>query len=230
LVVNLTFILSSQTASQYHTLIFAARAASTSPLNICYFCRLAECRQVTNILLIWTDSAKINLMKLKTKNCLSAKTAAILNAIVLIYLLPLVTNAQQEPITRDDKPCKTIVVGFVGGISSPNDPKQGVVQIGERLRKLDRPDLQVKVYSHWHWKRAYRWIYQSIDSSRDNKLSKEEISSAPKVVIYGHSLGGWTLIKLSRSLERQGISVELTVQIDSIGIGDEVIPKMLSLL
>ena len=164
-------------------------------------------------------------MRLKIRNCLFAKTATLLNIIVLIYLLPLLTKAQQEPVSDAEKSCKTVVVGYVGGISSPNDPNQGIVQIGERLRKLNRPDLHVKVYSHWSWRKAYKWIYESIDKSRDNRLSEEEISSAPKIIIYGHSLGGWTLIKLSRKLEKIGIPVELTVQIDSVGIGDEVIPK-----
>lgn len=125
---------------------------------------------------------------------------------------------------QTSKPCKTITIGFVGGMRSPEDLKQGVVQIGNRLKSFNYTDLQVKIYSHWHWRDAYKLIYQNIDQDRNNNLSKEEIELGPKIVVYGHSLGGWAVIKLSRRLEKAGIPVELTVQLDSVGMGDEIVP------
>lgn len=119
---------------------------------------------------------------------------------------------------------RILVIGFVGGVRSPNDLKQGVVQIGNRLKRISNPDLQVEMYRHWYWRRAYDLIYQNIDLDRDEKLSTEEMERVPRIVIYGHSLGGWAVIKLSRSLGKVGIPVELTVQIDSVGIGDEAVP------
>jgi hypothetical protein len=159
----------------------------------------------------------------RTKSSLASRLLALLTGTLFVHFGPLLTNAQ-ELIVENSKPCKTIVIGFVGGMRSPEDLTQGVVQIGNRLRNLNQSDLRVNIYSHWSWRRAYREIYRNIDQDRDERLSQEEIRLAPKIIIYGHSLGGWAVIKLSRKLEKKGIPVELTVQIDSVGPGDEVIP------
>ena len=162
-------------------------------------------------------------MILQTKPCPARKLSTLLTAVVLIHFVSLLTRAQTL-IVENSTPCKTVVIGFVGGMRSPDDLSQGVVQIGNRLKNLNQANLQVRTYSHWHWKQAYREICQNIDQNQDGALSKEEIRRAPKIVIYGHSLGGWAVLKLSRKLEKKGIPVELTVQIDSVGIGDEMVP------
>jgi hypothetical protein len=146
-------------------------------------------------------------------------------AITIFFLfgfLPIQAKAQSSP--SDEETCPLIIIGFVGGMRSPNDRQQGVVQIGNRLRNLNQPALQVKIYRHWFWRSAYNFIYQNLDRNHDKKLSQEELALAPKIVVYGHSLGGWAVIKLTRKLEKIGVPVELTVQIDTVGIGDEVVP------
>jgi hypothetical protein len=137
------------------------------------------------------------------------------------------TTPEAKPDLPESKSVNSriLVIGFVGGVRSPHDLKQGVVQIGNRLKQIGKPELKVEMYRHWYWRRAYDLIYQNIDLDRDEKLSNEELERAPRIVIYGHSLGGWAVIKLSRSLEKVGIPVELTVQIDSVGIGDEAVPR-----
>src|SRR5436853_2890073 len=119
---------------------------------------------------------------------------------------------------------KIIVIGFVGGLRSPEDTNQGVVQIRDRLRNIHCADLQVTTYSHFHWGSAYQNIVQAIDSDHDGSLSAEELRQAPKLIIFGHSLGGWAVIKLARRLEKAHIPIELTVQLDTVGIGDAVVP------
>ena len=141
----------------------------------------------------------------------------------LFSLIP--SEAMPDLLPSKAENSRILVIGFVGGVRSPNDLRQGVVQIGNRLKRISYPELQVEMYRHWSWRRAYDLIYQNIDLDRDDKLSAEELEHAPRIVIYGHSLGGWAVIKLSRSLEKAGIPVELTVQIDSVGIGDEVVPR-----
>jgi hypothetical protein len=64
-----------------------------------------------------------------------------------------------------------------------------------------------------------------IDKDQDGRLSGKEIESGPKIIVYGHSMGGWAVIKLARRLEKAHIPVELAVQIDSVGIGDAVVPR-----
>lgn len=146
-------------------------------------------------------------------------------AILFSYLfgfLPASAKAQAYP--SDEESCPLIVIGFVGGMRSPDDQQQGVVQIGNRLRNLNQPTPQVKIYRHWFWRSAFNFIYQSLDRNHDKKLSQEELALAPKIVVYGHSLGGWAVIKLTRKLEKIGVPVEFTVQIDTVGIGDEIVP------
>ena len=140
-----------------------------------------------------------------------------------VLLAPAVSkspNSVADPRTRS----KVIVIGFVGGLRNPEDPTQGVVQIRNRLRQLDCADLLVTTYSHFHWARAFDVIFQAIDLNHDGNLSDEELRKAPKVVVFGHSLGGWAVIKLARKLERSLIPVELTVQLDTVGIGDAAVP------
>ena len=141
--------------------------------------------------------------------------------IVMAGCLAIQANAQ-SPVTESKR---VLVAGFVGGFRSPEDITQGVVQIRGQLRRLDCPGLQVETFSHWHWRRAYHWIYQAIDENRDGRLSTTEIERSPKIIIYGHSLGGWAVVKLAAKLKKIKIPLELAVQIDSVGIGDEVEPN-----
>lgn len=146
-------------------------------------------------------------------------------AIMIFFLFGFLSiQAQAQASQSDEDSCPVLIIGFVGGMRSPNDQQQGVVQISNRLRNLDQPTMQVKIYRHWFWRSAYNFIYQSLDQNHDKKLSQEELALAPKIVVYGHSLGGWAVIKLTRKLEKIGVPVELTVQIDTVGIGDEVVP------
>lgn len=144
-------------------------------------------------------------------------------ALVVISLFA--SSVLAEPGVRQPQPCKIFVIGFVGGMRSPEDLTQGVVQIGNRLKSFNDPAMQVKIYSHWHWREAYQFIHQNFALSQSEQLSAEATARGPKIMIYGHSLGGWAVLKLSRRLEKAGIPVELAVQIDSVGIGDEIVPR-----
>ena len=144
--------------------------------------------------------------------------------IIVLVSYPVVQAKEQTPAPKSE-PYKILAIGFVGGMRSPKDTRQGVVQISDRLRSLTCPDLQVNTYSHWKWKQAYSWIYQVVDKDQDGFLSEKEIESGPKIIVFGHSMGGWAVIKLTRRLEKAHIPVELAVQIDSVGIGDEVVPR-----
>ncbi|MFN8007566.1 MAG: hypothetical protein U0V70_11180 [Terriglobia bacterium] len=119
---------------------------------------------------------------------------------------------------------KILVIGFVGAMRSPRDKNQGVVQIGNRLKSSECSDLQVNIFSHWHWKKAFRWICQVMDRDKDGHLSDKVTEGETKIVVYGHSMGAGAAIKLARRLEKANIRVELAVQIDSVGIGDDVVP------
>lgn len=138
-------------------------------------------------------------------------------------LLMPVDSRSQSPSAQPET-SKVMVIGFVGGLRSPEDIKQGVVQIRNRLREINCDEMQVNTYSHFHWRSVYKNIFQAIDLDHDNRLSDEELRRAPKIILFGHSLGGWAVIKLAGRLEKALIPIELTVQLDSVGLGDEVVP------
>src|SRR5262249_43932820 len=131
-----------------------------------------------------------------------SKRFVFLLAAFFLGLLPV--QAKPQLLSNQMPACKVIVIGFVGGMRSPDDVKQGVVQIGHRLDNLSQPDLKVNIYRHWFWRRAYDWLYQTLDLNHDKQLSKEELALMPRIVIYGHSLGGWAVNKLSRKLAHAG--------------------------
>ena len=111
----------------------------------------------------------------------------LVGAFLSVFMLTRVWNLTQvkaqELMIENAKPCQTIVIGFVGGLRSPEDQTQGVVQIGNRLKSLNESGLQVwEIYSHWSWQRTYHKIYQIIDRDRDQKLSENEIRLAPKII------------------------------------------------
>ena len=45
-----------------------------------------------------------------------------------------------------------------------------------------------------------------------------------RIILYGQSFGGAAVVKFARQLDAQDIPVLLTVQVDSVGRGDGVIP------
>ena len=45
------------------------------------------------------------------------------------------------------------------------------------------------------------------------------------MILVGRNLGGWAVLSVARNLNRKGISVELCVQIDSVGITDRTVPS-----
>jgi hypothetical protein len=73
---------------------------------------------------------------------------------------------------------------------------------------------------------ARRKILELLDANHSGTLTTEEEENA-RIIIYGHSWGGSESLALARALEKDGIPVLLTLQVDSVarpGINDTVIP------
>jgi hypothetical protein len=121
---------------------------------------------------------------------------------------------------------QNIVIGFVGGFISHDNAVHGGVKLAARLREDYPSGVYVKVFENRHGDAAHREILRLLDTDHDGTLSSEEKQRA-RIVIYGHSWGGSETVALARQLEKDGVPVLLTVQVDSVGkIGenDEVIP------
>ena len=100
------------------------------------------------------------------------------------------------------------------------------VQVAAHLRREYPSGVYVEVLENHRPEKAHAEIVRLLDIDGDGTLSAEEKKNA-RIILYGHSWGASEAITLARELERQGIPVLLTVQVDSIakrGENDKVIP------
>jgi hypothetical protein len=120
----------------------------------------------------------------------------------------------------------SIVIGFVGGFVKHDNFAHTEVQLAARLRKAYSLGVEVDTFENSHGEEARRKILDLLDTNRDGALTKSEKQNA-RVIIYGHSWGGSEAITLARELEKDGVPVLLTVQVDSVSKlrqDDELIP------
>jgi pimeloyl-ACP methyl ester carboxylesterase len=120
-----------------------------------------------------------------------------------------------------------IVVGFAGGFVRHDNPHHGPVKLAQRIRQdLPKGD-SIQVFENRHRKTAYKTILRLLDINHDGVLSNQEKSQA-RIILFGHSWGASAVVMLSRELDRAGIPVLLTVQIDSVAKpwqSDGIIPE-----
>jgi hypothetical protein len=121
----------------------------------------------------------------------------------------------------------SIIIGFVGGFVRHDNPHHGPVQLAQRIQRSFSKDTYVQVFENRHRKRAYQTILHLLDSDHDGILSAEEKSHA-HIILFGHSWGASATVLLARELNRAGIPVMLTVQVDSVAKfwqNDGIIPE-----
>ena len=119
-----------------------------------------------------------------------------------------------------------IVIGFVGGFVKHDDMVHSAVQVGAHLRRDYPSGVYVEVLENHHGEEALATILRLLDADHNGTVSAEEKRNA-RIVLYGHSWGASQTVTLARELEKEGIPVLLTVQVDSVakrGENDKVIP------
>ncbi|MFZ2010872.1 MAG: hypothetical protein WAU76_12740, partial [Candidatus Sulfotelmatobacter sp.] len=119
-----------------------------------------------------------------------------------------------------------IVIGFVGGFVRHDNPHQGPVQFAQQIQRTVPKDTYVRVFENRRRKQAYETILHLLDVNRDGVLSAEEKTRA-RIILFGHSWGASAAVSLARDLQREGVPVMLTVQVDSVAKlwqNDSVIP------
>jgi pimeloyl-ACP methyl ester carboxylesterase len=132
-------------------------------------------------------------------------------------------------VTTDRAPAdnsQTIIIGFLGGFVSRNSPVRSEVKMAEQLRAAYPGSAHVETFENRRRNDAYRQILKFIAADREGAPSEEQKRRA-RIILYGHSWGGTAAVALARRLQRDGIPVLLTVQIDSVkhlGVDDSIIP------
>lgn len=124
------------------------------------------------------------------------------------------------PLDRGD----VVVLGFLGGRESWDSSRSGVRRLALKLRQRNLSQVHVETVENTKRDLALRLIREALDWNDNRTLEPAEKGDA-RIILYGQSFGGAAVIKLSRMLQQEGIPVILTVQIDSVGRGDAVIPS-----
>lgn len=116
-----------------------------------------------------------------------------------------------------------LVVGFLGGWERWDDDRRGERRLALRLRESRTPGLDVETASNHDRRLVRRIVLDSLDRNRDRRIDAEE-AAAVALVFYGQSFGGAAAVYLARDLQKHAVPVRLTVQVDSVGRRDHLIP------
>jgi hypothetical protein len=146
----------------------------------------------------------------------------------LAAVLAPAQNISSHAVSANEGSAKppAIVIGFLGGFVAHDNPVHSEVQLAARLRKEYPAEVDVETFENHHGEIAQREILKLLDTNHDGTLTVEEKQNA-RIIIYGHSWGASESIYLARTLEKNGIPVLLTLQVDSIsrsGGNDTTIP------
>jgi hypothetical protein len=150
----------------------------------------------------------------------------ILAPLASLYALFIVAAGYSAMAAASCPSQHAVVIGFVGGFVRHDDLRHQEVQLARRLRSTYKDAVDVEIFENRHRKKAHRAILHFLDRDHDGFLSDEEKRSA-RIVLFGHSWGASAAVALARDLQREGIPVLLTVQVDSIakiGQNDALIP------
>ena len=119
-----------------------------------------------------------------------------------------------------------VVIGFVGGFVNRDNLVHSPVQLAAHLRADYPSGLYAEVFENRRREKAHQEILRVLDANHDATLSAEEKHNA-RIIIYGMSWGASETVTLAKELEKDGIPVLLTIQVDSISKiheNDAVIP------
>jgi hypothetical protein len=117
-----------------------------------------------------------------------------------------------------------LIIGFMGGREAWDNHRRGVRKLALKLRAMNLSGVHVETIENKKRRLAIELIRNSFDRNQDSQLDERERASA-RLILYGQSFGGAAVVKLARQLEEMGVPVLLTVQVDSVGRDDKVIPS-----
>lgn len=146
-----------------------------------------------------------------------------LHFVIGIVLTALAAPAQslcEVSVHRPTPKGVGVAIGFLGALEKWDDPRRSVRKLTLRLRERG---WQAESFSHRNLRTAKKAIVLALDRNGNKRIDAVEAESA-RVVLYGQSMGGAAALKLARFLRGKRVPVLLTVQVDSFGARDGLIP------
>src|SRR5437870_1518809 len=116
-----------------------------------------------------------------------------------------------------------LILGFMGGRDAWNIDNN-LRKLALKLRSMNNPLVYAETLENKKRALAIELIRNAFDRNQDGQLDEQERASI-RLILYGQSFGGAAVVKLARQLKKMDVPVLLTVQVDSIGRGDRVIPS-----
>ena len=120
-------------------------------------------------------------------------------------------------------PGDTLVIGFLGAWEHWDDDRRAVRRLAVDLGEQRIPHVFVETAGNRKRSAVLQLVRRALDSNGNGTLETSEAAAA-RIILYGQSFGGAAVLKLARELEHLQVPVLLTVQVDSVGRGDGVIP------
>lgn len=117
-----------------------------------------------------------------------------------------------------------LILGFMGGREPWNNDDRSVRKLALRLRSMNDAEIHVETVENRKRGLAIELINNVFDRDRNGKLDEQERASI-RLIVYGQSFGGAAVVKLARQLKKMGVPIALTIQVDSVGRGDKMIPS-----
>lgn len=160
----------------------------------------------------------------RTRWCLYASTAGVLLLICSAGSFGRVQRYRDFTTQTPLDPNEILILGFMGGREPWNNDKHCVRRLALKLRSMDLPDVHVETVENEKRSLAIELVKNAFDRNRDGALDQRECASA-KLILYGQSFGAAAVVKFARQLKQIGVPVLLSVQVDSIGRDDSIIPS-----
>jgi hypothetical protein len=154
--------------------------------------------------------------------------AALMWIVVMPHTRAAAEQTQYASIASDTAPA--LVVGFVGGFVHSNDLRHSEVQITRQIRAAYGDRVRVLIYENRRSAEAHRailnWLKKASQTT-DPEAGADHETRKVRIVLFGHSWGASAVVSLARRLQRDGVPISLTIQVDSVaknGEDDSLIP------
>ena len=128
---------------------------------------------------------------------------------------PAVTVPAAASSKKSGADRKLIVIGFMGGSVSATNNVHREAGLIKSLQQREPQEIHAALFANRDGNRALQSVLQLLGADHKGQLIEEAKQSA-RIVIFGHSWGASETVHLARMLNRLGIPVLLTIQVDSV--------------